>query len=130
MIYSLLVLSSPFSGQCSRTAAEFAQHVLARGHSIHRIFFLDTGTLTSAANSVFPQGEDTPLTHWTDLSDQHDLDLVVCISSALKYGMLDQTEADRYERPHATIHSAFTVSGLGQLVDACATSDRLITFGG
>jgi tRNA 2-thiouridine synthesizing protein D len=44
--------------------------------------------------------------------------------------MLDQVEADRHERPCATINPLFTVSGLGQLVDACASSDRLITFGG
>lgn len=130
MIYSLLVLSSPFSGQCSRSAAQFARCVLARGHSIHRVFFLDAATLASAANSVFPQDEEPPVQLWADLSVQYGVDLVVCISSALRYGMVDQAEADRYELPCPTTHPAFTVSGLGQLVDACAISDRLITFGG
>jgi tRNA 2-thiouridine synthesizing protein D len=67
---------------------------------------------------------------WAELAQQHDLDLVICVSSALKHGMLDQVEANRRRLPSPTIHSQFTVSGLGQLVDACAQSDRLITFGG
>lgn len=130
MIYSLLVLSSPVSGHGASSAAEFAQCVIARGHSIHRVFFLDTGTLTSSANSVFPQDHSDPVRPWVVLAEQHGVELVICISSALKHGMLDQAEANRYERPCPTINPMFSVSGLGQLVDACAHSDRLITFGG
>jgi tRNA 2-thiouridine synthesizing protein D len=130
LIYSLLVLSPPVSGHGSRTAAAFARAVLARGHSIHRVFFLDKGTLTSAGNSVLPQDEADAAADWEALHTEHGVDLEICISSALKYGMLDEAEAARHERPHATIKPAFTVAGLGQLVDACANSDRLITFGG
>jgi tRNA 2-thiouridine synthesizing protein D len=130
LIYSLLVLSSPISGHGSRSAAEFAHCAIARGHSIHRVFFLDAGTLASSANHVFPQDESDPARSWVDLAEKHGVDLVICISSALKHGMLDQVEANRYERPCPTINPIFTVSGLGQLVDACAHSDRVITFGG
>lgn len=130
MIYSLLVLSSPISGHCSRSAAEFARCAITSGHSIHRVFFLDSGTLASSVTSVFPQDESDPVHAWVELADQHNVDLVICISSALKHGMLDCVEANRYERPCSTIHPSFTISGLGQLVDACAHSDRLITFGG
>jgi tRNA 2-thiouridine synthesizing protein D len=130
VIYSLLVLSAPVSGHGSRAAVEFAHCALARGHTIHRVFFLDAGTATSSRNSVLPQDEVDPMPAWEELNSQHAVELIICISSALKYGMLDDAEAARYERRYATIHPAFTVSGLGQLVDACAHSDRLITFGG
>jgi tRNA 2-thiouridine synthesizing protein D len=130
LIYSLLVLSSPVSGHGSRTAAEFAQCLITRGHSIHRVFFLDAGTVTSSSNSVLPQDELDPVLAWEVLHEQCGVELILCISSALKYGMLDDTEAERYERPSPSINPAFTVSGLGQLVDACSHSDRLITFGG
>jgi tRNA 2-thiouridine synthesizing protein D len=130
LIYSLLVLSSPVSGQTSRRAAQFAESVIARGHSIRRVFFLDAGTLASSANCVLPQDEYDPQQAWVELATTHALELVICISSALKYGMLDEAEAARHERAGATIHPCFTVSGLGQLVDACAHSDRMMTFGG
>lgn len=130
LIYSLLVLSSPVSGHTSHSAAEFAQCLIARGHSIYRVFFLDAGTTASSANSVFPQDETDPARPWVELAEQHTVELVICITSALKHGMLDQVEADRHGRPGSTINPIFTISGLGQLVDACASSDRLITFGG
>ena len=130
MIYSLLVLSSPSSGHCVATAAEFAQCVIARGHSIHRIFFLDAGTYTGAAATVLPQDEADRIQPWINLAEQHAVELIVCISSALKRGILDATEAERYDKPGATLHPAFSISGLGQLVDACVNSDRMITFGG
>ena len=130
LIYSLLVLSSPSSGHCTRSAAEFARCALARGHSIHRVFFLDDGALAGSANSVFPQDEEDPARGWIELSEQHDVELILCVSSALRRGMLDQTEAQRYEKSAGTVHPAFTISGLGQLIDAAANSDRLITFGG
>jgi tRNA 2-thiouridine synthesizing protein D len=130
LIYSLLVLSSPVSGHGSRSAADFAQSAIARGHSIYRVFFLDAGTLASSVNGVYPQDESDPVRPWLILAQQHGVELVICISSALKHGMLDQVEANRHERPCPTIHPIFTISGLGELVDACAHSDRLITFGG
>ena len=130
MIYSLLVLSSPVSGQVSRTAAEFAHSVISRGHTLHRVFFLDAGTVTSSAALVFPQDEPDPTQHWIELAQAHSVELIICISSALRHGMLDPVEAERYERPSSTVNPVFTISGLGQLVDACMQSDRMITFGG
>ena len=130
MIYSLLILSSPVSGHCVRTAADFARGLIGRGHTLYRVFFLDAGTVAGASGCVFPQDEEDPFTLWESLATTHGVELVLCISSALRHGMLDSSEATRHDRGHATIRPLFTVAGLGQLIDACAYSDRLITFGG
>ncbi len=130
MIYSLLVMSPPTSGHCAMTAARFARAALARGHTISRIFFLDAGVANGAAAPVLPQDERDRLQPWVELAEEHGVELILCIASALRYGMLDETEAGRYDRPAATVHPAFIVSGLGQLVEAAATADRLVTFGG
>jgi len=130
VIYSLVVLASPVSGHGSRHALEFAHSVLQRGHAIRRVFFLDAGTVASGNSLVVPQDETNPVTHWAELARQHTVELVVCVTSALRYGMLDATEAQRYERPAATISDDFVIAGLGDLVDACANANRVITFGG
>ena len=130
MIYSLLVVSSPASGHGARHALDFAREALAGGHSLYRVFFLDQGTLAGSAVAVFPQDEAARLDPWVELAEQHGVDLVLCIASALKQGMLDDTEAGRHERGGRTVHPAFSVSGLGQLVDATAHAARLVTFGG
>ena len=118
------------NGHGARHAAAFAGSAIARGHSVRRVFFLDEGSYTGAALSVFPQDEDDRLQPWIELAEQQDVELVLCISSALKRGMLDASEAERHEKASASIHEAFTIGGLGQLVDASANSDRLVTFGG
>ena len=130
MLYSLLILASPHAGDTVHTAQQFAQDVLARGHDIHRVFFLDDGVLNGSAQQVYPQDERAPASGWVSLAEEHDVELILCVSSALKRGMLDAGEAERYERDAATVHPAFVISGLGQLVDATLESDRVVTFGG
>ncbi len=129
LTYALLVLASPTAGHGSLTAARFARALLARGHRLQRVFFLDNGTLTGLATAVTPQDEQSPLQQWAQLAEEHQTELVLCISSALKRGLLDATEATRHERAAATVHPAFELGGLGLLVEAAQTADRLVTFG-
>jgi len=130
MNYSLLILSPPNISRTSTCAAEFAQHVIERGHVLHRVFFLDAGAATGSSTAVFAQDEADPIDQWAKLSTEHNIELVVCITSALRQGVLDDAEATRHERGSTTLHKAFTIGGLGLLIDACQQSDRLITFGG
>ncbi|MEM6582470.1 MAG: sulfurtransferase complex subunit TusD [Pseudomonadota bacterium] len=130
MRYALLVTSSPFSGQGAATAAHFARALLAQGHELSSVFFLDAAVENGAACAVPPQDETDALPVWIELAEQHGVELTLCVASALRYGVLDTQEAERHERLAATIHPAFTIAGLGQLVDAGSKADRLITFGG
>lgn len=129
MNYALLVLAKPASGAANLCALRFAEAALARGHRILRVFFLDEGASTGLAGAVTPQGETDLLSGWVALGESQGVELVLCISSALRRGLLDATEAERYERECETMHPAFSLGGLGLLVDAQANADRLITFG-
>ena len=64
------------------------------------------------------------------LAEEYGVELSLCISSALRRGMLDEGESERHEKTGASIHDAFAIAGLGQLVEACMDSHRLVTFGG
>ena len=66
---------------------------------------------------------------WAELASAHDVELVLCIASAVRRGLLDATEAARHERQGPSIHPGFELAGLGQLIDAAAGADRLVTFG-
>jgi tRNA 2-thiouridine synthesizing protein D len=129
MRFALLVHGAPASHAASRTALRFARAALAGGHEIVRVFFHADGVLNGASHAVFPQDEDDPGGAWAALGREHGLDLVVCVASALRRGLLDAGEAERYERGGATLRPEFTISGLGQLVDAALGADRLVTFG-
>lgn len=126
--FALMVLGAPVSTQAPQTALAFARAALQARHRIVRVFFFHDGVHCGNANLVPPGGQVSMAAQWAELAQQHDVDLVVCVASALKRGVLDAGEARRYDRT-ANLHAGFELSGLGQWIDACASVDRVITFG-
>ncbi len=129
MKYSLNILASPYSGQSSDTAYQFAKAALARGHTIYRIFFFGEGVYNANQLTHCPQDETNKFQRWSELASEFDIDLVVCVASALKRGILDQTESTRAGLDQYNTAPPFDISGLGQLYDAIACSDRVVSFG-
>ena len=108
---------------------EVPEEALEEGHELYRVFFYHEGVASGSGFAQAPQDESSAVERWASLSEQHGTELVLCIASAIKRGFLDNAEAERYAQPSTNIHPAYMVSGLGQLIDASARSDRLITFG-
>ena len=129
MKYTLVIHGSPASSQACQTALHFARAALKQGHEIFRVFFLGDGVHAGSSLIVAPQGEQDLHHEWKALGNEHSIDMVVCISAALKRGLLDQSEAQRYNKFAFNVEAPFTVSGLGQLVDGVVSADRVITFG-
>ncbi|MEP5765529.1 MAG: sulfurtransferase complex subunit TusD [Halieaceae bacterium] len=128
MKFSLLVLSPP-QAQAGDSAWQFARAALLAGHEIYRVFFYQDGTYHGNAMAQPAQDEVDRVARWAELSQQSNVDLVLCIASALKRGVLDAGEASRHGCSASNAHPAFELSGLGQLIDARLNSDRLLTFG-
>ena len=129
MIFSLLITASPHS-QASYSAWRFAQTLLQQGHSLYRVFFYQDGSYHGSQLTVPPQQEWDPIGQWQQLQQQYSLELVVCIAAGLRRGIIDSTEADRYQQQAATLADGMALVGLGELVDASIHCDRLVTFGG
>ena len=127
--FSLLILGNPYSQQSVYTALRFAHAALEAGHSIYRVFLYHDGVNCGNALITPPQDEQNIPEQWTELAATHDIDIVVCVASALRRGILDKSEAERYEKTNHNLAEGFEISGLGQLVDASIVSDRVITFG-
>jgi tRNA 2-thiouridine synthesizing protein D len=125
-----ICLFAPAHAPSSRRALLFAQAVLAGGHEIVRLFFYQDGVHSASANVVTAQDEQDLPQLWREFVSDHQLDGVVCIAAALRRGVLDPREAERYQRSSANLAAPYELSGLGQLHDAVQTADRLICFGG
>ncbi|MEX6678650.1 sulfurtransferase complex subunit TusD [Pseudomonas sp. W2Oct36] len=125
-----IALHSPAHAPSSRRALLFAKAVLAQGHEIVRLFFYQDGVHSASGNVVSPQDESDTAAQWRDFVSTHNLDGVVCIAAALRRGVLNAEEAERYSRPAANLSAPWELSGLGQLHEAVQTADRLICFGG
>ncbi len=128
MKYSLLVLAEP-GGSGERTAMQFAQALASSEHSLQRIFFYGAAAQIANALQQPPQNETATYEKWQALASQHQVELVVCIAAALRRGVIDAREAERYNKTASNLADGFLLSGLGQLIEASVTSDRLITFG-
>ena len=130
MNYTLAIYGAPQSSQAPATALAFAKAVLARGHQIHRLFFYLDGVHCATALTTPPQDEPNLPQQWQEFITANKLDAVVCIAAALRRGVIDAAEAERYGRPGHNMSEAFDLSGLGQLIESIAESDRLVSFGG
>lgn len=125
-----IALFSAAHAPSSRRALLFAQAALAGGHEIVRLFFYQDGVYNAANSIVTPQDEQNLPQEWRDFVERHQLDGVVCIAAALRRGVLNTDEAQRYQRTAVNVEAPWELSGLGQLHDAVQAADRLICFGG
>ncbi len=129
MIISILVNEGPYQHQAADTALQFTRAALKKGHEIFRIFFYHDGVNNGSRFTVPPQDDRNIQKSWSELAEQHGLDLVVCIAAAQRRGILDEQEAERQGVDGNNIAPGFRISGLGQLIEAGIKSDRLVTFG-
>ena len=129
MKFVINVLSSS-TAPSTRRALRFAQAVLAAGHEIVRVFFYQDGVLTASNNLVFAQDQQDVAQQWQAFISENQLDAVVCIAAALRRGVLDQAEAQRYQRDAVNLAQGYELSGLGQLHDGLQQADRVVSFGG
>ena len=125
-----IALFSAAHAPSSRRALLFAQAALAGGHEIVRLFFYQDGVYNASAAVVTPQDEQDLPKQWRAFVTEHQLDGVVCIAAALRRGVLNAEEAQRYQREAVAVGAPWELSGLGQLHDAVQEADRLICFGG
>jgi tRNA 2-thiouridine synthesizing protein D len=129
MIFTLVVHSAPYSTEAPASAYRFAKAALADGHSIYRLFFFGDGVHNGSRLTVVAQDDVNWQKQWQELIAQYELDAVVCVSSAIKRGVLNEGESARYELDAVSLTEHAQISGLGQLVDAALQSDKVINFG-
>ena len=130
MKLAIIVQGSPHSSQAAATALRYTEAALELGHQVVRVFFYGDSVLTANSLTQPPQDETNLTERWQTLVAEYQIELIVCIAAALRRGVLDSREAQRYEKGAANLADGFELSGLGQLVDATLNADRVITFGG
>ena len=128
MQFALLIQGSPTSSQSLITAHAFASAAIEAGHTIQRAFFYHDAVLIGSEHLAPPQDERNIQALWQALSTTHDVPLVLCVASCLRRGILDEREAERFEKRSASLAKGFEIGGLGQLIDASITAERTLTF--
>jgi tRNA 2-thiouridine synthesizing protein D len=125
--FALMVLGG-IASQSQISALNFTRAALQSGHRVMRVFFFSDGVSAGNTQPVPAPDSENISEQWAALGAMHGIDLVVCSTSAVRRGVLDNGEARRHDRA-ATLREAFDIAGLGQWVEACLLADRVLTFG-
>lgn len=124
-----IALSCPAHSPSARRALAFAQAVVEQGHTVERVFFYQEAVYLALDTAVLPQDEQDQSKAWQHFVQTYQLDAVVCIAAALRRGVLDASEAQRYQKTTSNLAKGFVLSGLGQWHEAVQLADRAIWFG-
>ena len=120
MKFSIVIYAAPYSSEAASSALRFTQSVIEQGHEVYRLFFFGDGVHNASRLTVVAQDETNLQQQWDELIQRHAIDSVICVSSALRRGVLDQTEAERHDLETASAYSSSEVA---------LHSDRMVNFG-
>lgn len=129
MKLSVQINEGPYTHEASDSAYQFTKAAIEKGHEIFRVFFYHDGVNNGTRYTTPPQDDRNLVKLWSELAEQHSLDLVVCVAAAQRRGIVDPDEAKRHGKDGDNIAPGFRISGLGQLIEASIQSDRLVVFG-
>ncbi|MCW8335085.1 sulfurtransferase complex subunit TusD [Vibrio paucivorans] len=128
LTYSLVVNGPVYGSQSARSAYQFAQAVIEKGHVIKSVFFYQDGVTNGTALSV-PANDEFNLTKaWQSMAQQHDIRLETCVAAALRRGILSEDEANQHGLAQHNLAAGFEQAGLGSLAEAMLTQDRVVQF--
>lgn len=118
MRFGVVVNEGPYQHQASDSAYMFCRAALGKGHEVFRVFFYHDGVNNASRLTEPSQDDRNIVARWSQLAEEHGIDLVVCVAAALRRGIKEENLA-----------KGFRISGLGQLVEAGIQADRVVTFG-
>jgi len=126
--FSIVVTGAPYGSQGASSAYQFCRAALEAGHQISGVFFYQEGVL-NASQLVSPPSDEVNLAKlWAALATDFRFPLEVCVSAALRRGIVDQQEAQQLSLTQFNLQVPFVLSGLGQLAELSANCDRLVQF--
>lgn len=129
MKISIQINASPYQHQAADTAWHFIQAAIAKGHEVYRVFFYHDGIYNAARDARPPGDERDIVSRWSSLHSDKGVDLVVCVSSAQRRGLLETSVAKKVGGYENALADGFRIAGLGLLMEAVIDSDRHIIFG-
>ena len=117
-----LVVTTPPNSNLTTTAVNLVKAAVEKGVTIVGVFFYQDGVLNAAKHLSIPNDEYQTLQHWQQLNREFDVPLYLCVTAAEKRGLTDELGKNE----SSNIDQAFTVSGLGELVELTCKAERVV----
>ena len=128
--FTLVITGAPYSSQAPQTALHFARAALEAGHQINQVFLYGDGVHLASNLACPPSDEADWPGQWRDFLTGNQIPATCCVASALRRGLLDETEAKRYERDASNVAAPYRIAGLGEWLESSQSSSRTLYFNG
>ncbi|HKK57521.1 sulfurtransferase complex subunit TusD [Marinobacter sp.] len=127
-VFTLVITGAPYSSQAPQTALDFARATLAANKRIDRVFLYGDGVHLASRLTTPPSDEVNLSEAWAGFLAEHRIPGVACIASALRRGLVNEPEMQRYQLPAYNLRAPFEIAGLGEWVDSVAADSRVLYF--
>ena len=117
-----VVVTTPPYSHLTVTALMYVEAALVAGIDVVGAFFYQDGAMHANKDISIASDEYQSIAHWQKLQQQYQLPLHVCITAAEKRGVVMGSIDNEI------VNEAFTVSGLGELVELTTKASRLVQF--
>ncbi|MBS9779418.1 MAG: sulfurtransferase complex subunit TusD [Moraxellaceae bacterium] len=122
----LILITNAPQQPLAKLAVRYASSALAHDNKIN-IFFYADGASTANALS-WQTAEQINICHeWQKLAEQYQLDLSVCVSTALARGVSDKENSQRHQLIGDNLAEGFRLVGLSELV-MTMTDSKVVQF--
>jgi len=117
-----VVVTTPPYSHLTISALTYVEAALIAGINVIGVFFYQDGVMHANKDISIASDEYQAIEHWQRLNKEYQLPLHICITAAEKRGIAcDSIDNDQ-------VNEAFTVSGLGELVELTTKAARLVQF--
>ncbi|MAA63418.1 MAG: sulfurtransferase complex subunit TusD [Alteromonadaceae bacterium] len=126
--FALVITGAPYSSQAPQTALNFAEAAIRAGHKVNQVFLYGDGVHLASNFASPPSDESDWPALWRAFIENHQIPATCCVASALRRGLLDETESRRYEKTGANVTAPYTIAGLGEWLESTLNSSRTLYF--
>lgn len=127
-VYSLLITQPPSATLNTLAAQQFANDLVAAGHTLAQVFFYADGVYHANYLATPPNDEHATYTQWEALQQHTGCRLLVCVTAALKRGVVDAETAQQEALATYTLKAPFEQAGLGEFFTVLHDSQHLGQF--
>lgn len=124
--FTLIVTKSPFDSRNAESAIRFCNAAISRGDIIKQVFFYQSGVHNASSLLQSNSDEFDTRSKWVLLAKEHGVRLNVCVTAALRRGVMDNTLAE--PPTAANLQPPFCQVGLSDYFVALAEGSINVQF--
>lgn len=117
-----VIVTTPPHSPLTITAINYIEEALIAGFNVIGVFFYQDGVIHASSQVSIASDEFQAICKFQNIAETYQVPLHICITAAEKRGIeCDVSQGSK-------INTAFTVAGLGELVDLSTKATRLVQF--